>query len=86
MPAKSKAEWSVRVGTNQTYSFADADADGRGNWNRVVLTVGKDGVTQSVDGQPKGMAGAVPDAGPVVFAAAEGLELRSIFLREIKEK
>jgi 3-keto-disaccharide hydrolase len=85
-PPKSKAEWSVRLGTNRTYSFADADADGRGNWNRVVLTVGKDGVSQSVNGRPKGKAGDVPDAGPVVFAAAQGLELRSIFLREIKEK
>jgi hypothetical protein len=86
MPAKSKAEWSVRLGTNRTYSFANADVDGRGNWNRVVMTVGKDGVSQSVNGRPKGKSGEVPDTGPVAFAAAERLELRSIFLREIKEK
>jgi hypothetical protein len=52
----------------------------------VVVTVGKDNEWYSLNGREKVAMGAVPDTGPITFKPAEGLELRSIFLREIKEK
>jgi hypothetical protein len=86
MPAKSKGEWSVEVGTNQTFGMTNADINSRGKWNRVVVTVGKDGVSQKLNGREIGSASPGTDPGPIRFKPAEGLELMNVFVRELKEK
>jgi hypothetical protein len=86
MPAKSKGDWSVEFGTNTAFSASNADASSRGKWTRVVLTVGKDGVSQVVNGRQIGDVKPGVDAGPIRFKPAEGLELMNVFVRELKEK
>jgi len=84
MPAKSKADWSVEFGTNKSFSLTNTDIDGRGKWNRVVVTVGPDEVSHTVNGRPAGKASPGASAGPIRFKPAEGLELMNLFVRELK--
>ena len=86
IPAASKAEWSVQFGMNHSYTHTNPDIDFRGKWNRVVVTVGKDGVSQTLNGRQGPKSGSVPDLGPIVFKPAEGLEIMNVFVRELKEK
>ncbi|HET6574821.1 MAG TPA: family 16 glycoside hydrolase, partial [Fimbriiglobus sp.] len=86
MPAKSKGKWFVEFGTNQLQSIGNADASGRGKWNRVVVTVGPGEVSWSVNGRPIGKVDPGVAAGPIRFKPAEGLELMNVFVRELKEK
>jgi hypothetical protein len=83
-PAQFKGEWVVQIGANRVFKLTNPDANGRGKWNRVVMTVGKDDVTTKVNGQPLGTAGFRPDAGPITFKPAEGLELMNLFVRALK--
>jgi hypothetical protein len=59
-----------------------------GTWNRTVLTFDGTTATATVNGQPAGTVKTAtpPPAGGVVFHSAEGLELMSIYVRELKEK
>ena len=86
IPAASKAEWSVQFGMNHSVTLTNPDIDFRGKWNRVVVTVGKDGVSQTLNGRQGPKSGSVPDLGPIVFKPAEGLEIMNVFVRELKEK
>ena len=54
--------------------------------NRVVVTVGKDEVSYSLNGRPAVKASPGADAGPIRFKPAEGLELMNVFVRDLKEK
>ncbi len=85
MPAKSDGKWSVEFGTNQLHAITNADAAGtRGKWTRVVVTVGPDEVSYSVNGQRVSKATPGVAAGPIRFKPAEGLELMNLFVRELK--
>jgi Domain of Unknown Function (DUF1080) len=84
MPAKSKADWGVEFGTSRTHQVANTDIDHRGKWNRVVVTVGKDEVATTLNGRPMGTSSGPPDAGPIRFKPADGLELMNLFVREVK--
>ncbi len=87
MPAKSEDKWSVEFGTNQLHTITNADAAGaRGNWTRVVVTVGPDEVSYAVNGRRVSKATPGVAAGPIRFKPAGGLELMNLFVREIKEK
>ena len=63
MPAKSKGEWSVEFGTNQAFGMTNAGIDFRGKWNRVVVTVGKDGVSYTLNGRPGAKSSQATDPG-----------------------
>jgi Domain of Unknown Function (DUF1080) len=84
VPAKSKGEWSVEFGTNQSFTMTNPGADFRGQWNRIVTTVTKDGVSSMLNGRPGAKASHVPDRGPIRFKPAEGLEIMNMFVRELK--
>jgi hypothetical protein len=86
LPAKSTAHWSVEVGANRSFEIVSPEIDDRGKWNRVVISVGKDGVSHTVNGKVKAKSDFVPGAGPIMITPVAGLELRSLFIREIKEK
>ena len=92
LPEKSKAELEVEVGAKNTYSYKNSDLSQNGKWHRMTFTVGKDGVGVSRDGLPFAKAKETINdkptsfAGPIRFKAAVGLELRNLFLREIKEE
>jgi hypothetical protein len=60
--------------------------DFRGQWNRIAVTVSKDGVASTLNGRPGAKASHVPDAGPIRFKPAEGLEIMNVFVRDLKEK
>lgn len=85
-PAKSKGDWFVEFGTNQRLDIGNADASSRGKWTRVVVTVGPDEVSWTVNGRRIGKAASGVAAGPIRFKPAEGLELMNVFVRELKEK
>jgi hypothetical protein len=56
-----------------------------GAWNRTVIRIGGGPTRVSVNGKELSAPGRnPPPAGPITFRSAEGLELRSIFIREIK--
>ena len=84
VPAKSKAEWSVELGTNQTFTMTNPGTDFRGQWNRVVVTVDKKGVSSTLNGRPGAKSNFVPGPGPITFKPAEGLEIMNVFVREVK--
>jgi len=84
IPVKSKGDWSVEFGTNQSFTMTNPGADFRGQWNRIVATVGKDGVSSTINGRPGPKTNLVPGPGPITFKPAEGLELTSIYVRELK--
>jgi hypothetical protein len=84
MPATSKAEWSVEVGKNQVFAMKNLDVDTRGRWTRVVLKVGPDEVSRTVNGRWVGSVKTGVDAGSVTFKPAAGLELMNVFVRELK--
>jgi len=84
MPAGSKAEWSVDFGTNQSFSSTNSDINFRGQWNRVILTVDKSGVSSTLNGHQGAKSNHVTDAGPIRFKPAEGLELMNLYVRELK--
>ena len=86
MPATSKADWSVVFGTNQVHTRTNPDIDSRGQWNRIVATVGKDGVSHTLNGRQGAKSNFVPGTGPIAFKPAEGLEIMNVFVRELKEK
>ena len=68
-----------------TGSRYPADAVKPGQWNRTVVRVGGGEWGLSINGQQVGsIKGDPPTAGPVTFRSAEGLELRNIFIRELK--
>jgi len=84
IPAKSKGEWSVEFGTNQSFTMTNPGIDFRGQWNRIVVTVNKNGVSSSLNGRPGAKASHVCDPGPIRFKPAEGLEIMNVFVREMK--
>jgi hypothetical protein len=57
-----------------------------GAWNRTVIRIaGGSPITVSTNGKALSLLrGQAPPAGPITFRSADGLELRSIFVREIK--
>lgn len=59
-----------------------------GAWNRTVLTFDGTTATATVNGQRIATVkvATAPPATPVLFHSAEGLELMSIYVRELKEK
>jgi hypothetical protein len=62
-----------------------ADPVKLGSWNRAVIRIGDGSCTLTINGKPvASVKGNAPPAGPITFRSAEGLELRSIFVREIK--
>ena len=83
-PANAKGDWSVEFGTNQLYS--STTTGGNGKWTRMVMAVGKDTVTKTVDGLQISKVTPGVGPGPIRFRPAEGLELMNLFVREIKEK
>lgn len=84
MPAGSKAEWSVEFGKNQSFKMTNPDIDFRSRWNRVVATVGKDGVSYTLNGRPGPKSNFIPDPGPIAIKPAVGLEIMNVFVRELK--
>jgi hypothetical protein len=67
-----------------TGSRYPADAVKPGEWNRTVVRVGAGEWDLSINGKKVGsIKGDPPNAGPVAFWGAEGLELRTIFIREL---
>ena len=79
VPAKSKSDLAVQLGTNHKYTYKSPGTESAGKWTRVTMAFGKDGVSQSVNGQLAFKSGHVPDEGPITFKAAEGLELMNLF-------
>jgi hypothetical protein len=68
-----------------TGSRYPADAVKPGQWNRTLVRVGGGEWALSINGKPVGsIKGDPPTPGPVAFRNAAGLELRNIFIREIK--
>jgi hypothetical protein len=86
VPAKSKGEWSAGFGTNQAFGMTNTGVNFRGKWNRVVATVGKDGVSYTLNGRPGAKTSQVTDPGPIRFKPTEGLELMNVFIRELKSE
>jgi hypothetical protein len=85
MPAKAKkGDWSVEFGTSQAHQMTNLGIDFPGRWNRVAVTVDGNGVSQMLNGRQGAKTSFVPDAGPIRFKPAEGLELMNIFVRELK--
>jgi hypothetical protein len=84
LPEKSKAEFEVSIGPDQVFTYKNGDLTKNGKWNRMSLGVGKDGVSWYQSGEKLSKSGSVPGKGPITFKAADGLELRNVYLREIK--
>jgi hypothetical protein len=62
-----------------------ADAAKPGEWNRATVRIGGGRYTLLVNGKEvASIKGDMPPAGPVTFRSAEGLELRNIYIRELK--
>jgi Domain of Unknown Function (DUF1080) len=84
IPANFRGEWSVGGGGYGEFRLANIDLPNRGKWNRVIVTVGKDGNAYSVNGEHQAKSSVVPRPGPISFKPAEGMELMNLFLRESK--
>jgi hypothetical protein len=90
LPEKSKTKFEVEIGAKNEFSFKNSDLSLNGQWHRMKLVVGKNGISYSMDSLPftsmKETSNDRPTsfAGPVTFKAADGLELRNVYLREVK--
>jgi len=84
LPEKSKAEFELELGSQTIYSFKNADSTMHGKWHRLSLKTGRAGVTIAHDGRAGGQASLVLDKGPIRIKAAESLELRNMYMREIQ--
>jgi hypothetical protein len=76
-----------RAAAAETESEKTFPADGvkAGAWNRTVIRIADGNQTVSLNGKELVTAkGNASPAGPITFQNAEGLELRTIFIREIK--
>jgi hypothetical protein len=77
--------FQVRAFGTDSLSRYPADNVKPGEWNRVALRIGDGWNTLSLNSKKvASQKGTPPPAGPVTFRSAEGLELRNIFIREIK--
>jgi hypothetical protein len=70
---------------NESGSRYPFDGVKLGAWNRTVIRISGGPTTVSVNGKKMSAAGRnAPPAGPITFHSADGLEMRSIFIREIR--
>jgi hypothetical protein len=76
-----------RAGMLESESGSAFATDGikPGAWNRMIIRIADGRETITINGKEiLARKGNAPPAGPISFRQAEGLELRSIFVREIK--
>jgi Domain of Unknown Function (DUF1080) len=68
----------------ETASNFPGDPVKLGEWNRTVIRISDGMCAVTINGQQTSVKGKAPPAGPITVRSAEGLELRSIFIRQIE--